>query len=191
MYEKFEKIKGVSADFLDIRDLSTILESELESTRVIAGRMVKKRILKRLKKDLYVLSDREINPFRIGNRLLSPSYISFESALNYWGMTTQIPTSISSASLRSKRYVIGDIEYTYSKLPQRLFNFGFKIEKGFYIASPEKVLLDMAYYTSLGRRSLNFDELYLNKINWAELRGFLKKKYSPEVKDIIKKLQGK
>ena len=114
MYEKFEKIKKVPADFLDIRDLTTILETGVESTRVIAGRMVRKGILKRLKKDLYVLSDREIDPFQIGNKLLSPSYISFESALNYCGATTQIPTSVSSAPLRSKRCTVPSACYQES-----------------------------------------------------------------------------
>lgn len=172
---------------LDLADLSILLGVTMESARVIATRMVKPGILRRLKRDLYLLSDVEINRFEIANRLLSPSYISFESALNYWGITTQIPETITSAAVRSKTFNILEKEFSFSRLPEKLFNFGFQREAAFFIADPEKTLLDMIYYASLGKKSVTFDLLDAGKINRTRFLAYLKK-FPKRAKELAKEV---
>jgi len=156
----------------DVKDLAALLSLPLPSARVAASRLCRRGILRRLRKDLYILPDKPLDDPQIANRLLSPSYISFESALNYWGLSTQIPRSMMSASLRSKKYRIEGTEFLYYRLPPALFRFGYRRERDFFIASPEKALLDTAYYASLGRKGLS-DEIPLSKLNRITLKKML------------------
>lgn len=179
MYEKFEKIRGSGLKVFDVVDLSILLGVTGESARVIATRMVKNGIIKRLKRNLYVLNEAEISDFEIANRLLEPSYISFESALNYWGLTTQIPATITSSARRSKKFNILGREFLFSNLPEKLFHFGIQKETSFFIADPEKTLLDMIYYASLGKRSVTFDDFDTEKINKTRFFIYIKKYPTP------------
>lgn len=189
MFDKFSILKKSGLFFFSLCDLAILLGLKPASTAVIASRLVKKGILLRLKKDLFLLAGTQVNDFEIGNRLLTPSYISFESALSYWGMTTQIPSSVTSASLRSKKIMIQNLkkEFSYSKLSPNCFPLGIIKEANFLIASPEKALLDMAYYQDLGRRSLTFDELNLKKIDPKKMKKYLAY-YPQEIKKMIKDL---
>jgi len=172
MLGKYKKIRDSGIKLLSAKDLSLILDLDLPSTRVAATRLFQKGVLRRLRKDLYMLSEFPLDSFDVANRLLGPSYISFESALNFWGITTQIPFPIMSASLRSKRYKIDSMEFIYYQLPKNLFNFGYQQEKNFYIATPGKALLDTIYYSVLGRKSAPWDEWKLNQINRSLLRKY-------------------
>ncbi len=172
MLGKYKKIRDSGLKLLSAKDLSLVLGLDLPSARVAATRLFQKGVLRRLRKDLYMLSELPLDSFDIANRLLGPSYISFESALNFWGITTQIPFPITSASMRSKRYTIEQVEFVYCQLPEKLFNFGYQQEKNFYIATPEKALLDTLYYSVLGRKSAPWDEWKLNKINRTLLKKY-------------------
>lgn len=165
MFDKYEKIKKTGLRIFGVRDLAIILGLEIPSSRVIANRLAKKGIIRRLKKDLYILTGVEIADFEIANRLIYPSYVSFESALNYWGITTQIPEVVTSASYRSKKITINDKEFIYSRISEEIFHFGIIREENFFVARPEKALLDMIYYTSINKRSILFDELFLSALN--------------------------
>lgn len=187
MYGKFEKVRNSGLKIFDITDLSIFLGVRVESARVIATRMVKQGIIRRLKRNLYTLSTIEINVFEIANRLLKPSYVSFESALNYWGLTTQMPETVTSASTRSKKFNVIDKEFSFSHLPKNIFNFGIRKETTFFIADPEKTLLDMIYYASLGKKSVTFDILNTAKINKPRLSVYIKK-YPKRIKDLAKEI---
>jgi predicted transcriptional regulator of viral defense system len=189
MFDKYEKIRLSGLKILDIMDLSIILGLKTASSRVIASRMVRKGILARLKRDLYLLNNVNVYDFEIANRLINPSYISFESALNYWGITTQIPVIITSVARRSKGIIIKDKEFIFSNLPEELFSIGIMKRESFFIACPEKAVLDMVYYASLGKRSITFDEFDTSRVNRGTLNFYLN--YYPErtkymLKEIIK-----
>lgn len=187
MYEKFEKMRESGLKVFDVTDLSILLKVAPESARVIALRMLKSGMIRRLKKGLYLFRGVEINDFEIANRLIKPSYISFESALNYWGITTQIPAVITSAATRSKKFDFIDKEFSFSNLPKNLFNFGIQKESDFFIADPEKTLLDIVYYASLGKRSVTFDRLDTKKINKPRLFIY-GKKYPKRTRDLAKEV---
>lgn len=175
MFEKFEKIRRSGLKFLDTMDISIILGLEKSSSLVIATRMVKKGILIRLKRNLYLLNGADVSDLEIANRLITPSYISFESALNYWGLTTQIPETITSAARRSRSIVISGKEFQFSRLPAQLFNFGIVKEKNCFLARREKAFLDTVYYADLGRKSATFDEFDLGKMDKKVFNSYLKR----------------
>ena len=56
----------------------------------------------KLKRGLYE-TNKDADPFTIANVLLSPSYISFETALAYYGMIPEMVYAIKSASFKKNK----------------------------------------------------------------------------------------
>jgi len=187
MFEKYEKILGSGLKIVNLTDISIILKCKPNSARVIAMRLLKKGVLIRLRRDLYLLKNSTVSDFEIGNKLLEPSYISFESALNFWEMTTQLPEIITSAARRSKKLIVRDNEYTYSHLSKKLFSFGIVRKNNFFIACPEKSILDLIYYASLGKRSMTFDDLDTSKLDKKKFLSYLKE-YPKTMKKTCKEI---
>ncbi|MBI3334985.1 MAG: hypothetical protein HY001_00610 [Candidatus Portnoybacteria bacterium] len=111
-----------------------------------------KGYLEHIRKGVYKLSDFELkDSFVLTNFIYPPSYISLESALNYYGIIPDIPFAITSvtinktASFKTEKYGT----FLYSHVKQSLF-FGFqsiRVEKiyTYTIALPEKALFDYLY----------------------------------------------
>ena len=81
-----------------LRDISEIKNKASFST--VINRLLSSKILLRLEKDKYLVKNRVANPFNLANLLYSPSYISFETALNFYGILSQFPHELSSATLK-------------------------------------------------------------------------------------------
>jgi predicted transcriptional regulator of viral defense system len=61
---------------------------------ILLSSLVKGRWVQRLRRGLYAFADMLVPPFAIATRLVEPSAISHWSALNYHGLTEQIPQSV-------------------------------------------------------------------------------------------------
>lgn len=139
-------------------------------------------------KGYYIFSDLKIDEkiiFEIANRVYSPSYISFEMALSYYGLIPENVYSVTSASTR-RTYVfktkIG--EFTYRTIRPKLF-FGYEIvqydNKSFKIAASEKALLDYFYLNPILKNNAAYKSLRIDKdafskvINKEKLLGYLDK----------------
>jgi len=122
-------------------------------------------ILINLEKNKYGVTGKNISSFEIANFLYQPSYISLETALNYWGILSQFPleiTNITAKKSLTKRFD-GKV-YTYSHLASKYFGMFTKRDK-VLIALPEKALFDQLYLASKGLKTVNFDEYDLTHIN--------------------------
>jgi predicted transcriptional regulator of viral defense system len=89
-------------------------------------------------------------PFLIASELVHPYYIGFWSALNYWGMTEQVPNvTYVVTTKRKKKMSYGQINFEFITLSKKKF-FGIieeKIEdKTFSISSREKTIVDCLLY---------------------------------------------
>ncbi len=87
-------------------------------------------------------------PFLIASELVHPYYIGFWSALNYWGMTEQVPNVtyvVTTKRKKKKEMSYGQINFEFITLSKKKF-FGIieeKIEdKTFSISSREKTIVD-------------------------------------------------
>ena len=105
----------------------------------------------RITRGLYE-TDRATNPIFLAGSILSPSYISFEYALSFYGLIPERAVAITSASLqmRKNKAFINDYgRFEYSDVPPSVFSSGLLlIENGNYaykIASKEKALCDSLY----------------------------------------------
>ena len=160
--------------------------------------------LQRLKRGIYKLSDFEIEElFTLANFIYSPSYISLETALNYYSLIPDIPFQVTSiTTLKTNDF---DIEnygtFSYSHIQPDLF-FGYETVKGekqyvYNIALPEKALFDYLYLSSKKMKlSESFiDELRLSipkNFDWKKMRRWLKftrlsEKFNSTIERLIQK----
>ncbi len=154
-------------DILDIKKESTLFS--------VIKKLIDAKILVRIEKNKYFLKEKNIKDFAIANFIYRPSYISFENALNFYGMLSQFPYEISSATTKKsfKKSFQGKM-FTYAHLKKELF-WGYEKMDDFIIASPEKALLDQLYLSSKGYRKINLDEYDFSKINISKFKKYLSK----------------
>lgn len=137
----------------------------------------KKGLILKLKKRLYVLNenDRKVNPSRvfIASQLVSPSYISTQYALSYYGLIPERTTDITSVTTKKTstfKNAFGTFVYQHLKASCLTGFVEQKDENGFsyFIAEPEKALVDY-FYLNLGSFPYNdlliFEESYRFKKN--------------------------
>ena len=105
-------------------------------------------IIFRLTRGLYE-TDNSVNPCFLASSILSPSYLSFDWALSYYGLIPEKVFSITSASLnirKNKTFINKFERYEYSDIPASAFSEGLiYIENGDYIvkiATKEKAICD-------------------------------------------------
>ncbi len=105
----------------------------------------------RLTRGIYE-TNRNTNPLFLAGAILGPSYISFDSALSYYGLIPERVVAITSASLKVRKNktfknVFGRFEF--SDVPAEAFSSGVTLieNSGYYamIAVKEKALCDSLY----------------------------------------------
>ena len=147
--------------------------SKERSAFAVISRLLKSGILEKAGKNCYILAQRPAHQFLVANYYYGPSYISFESALSYYGILSQFPVEITSAtSLKTAKYNLRDQIYSYSRLKKDLFWGYDKKQEGFLIANPEKAILDQAYFASKGLKSFSKDELDWSLVDKKKLLNY-------------------
>ena len=147
---------------------------DFASPKAKITRLLQTEELIQLRRGLYLDSKlQEYSLFEIANTIYGPSYISFESALSYYGLIPEKVHLIMSASFqknKTKTYntKIGDFHYYH--VPDLVFPWA--IDKltdnsnSFLIATPEKALLDTLYRISKyenGFGALLYDDLRIDE----------------------------
>lgn len=122
------------------------------------NRLVKEGLLTRLKRGVYILKINPPSEEEIANVLYKPSYISFEYALAYYNIIPEMIYQITSATTKPTRlFDVGHNAFVYYTIKPEAYT-GYTMaqreERRFYIAEPEKALVDYLYIISLGQRSL-------------------------------------
>ncbi|MGD9081677.1 MAG: hypothetical protein PVG96_20195 [Desulfobacterales bacterium] len=172
-------------------DIARALGISTASAKVSASRYVKLGVLVRIKRNMYVR--REVwntagrdEKFMIANLGQTPSYISLMTALDYYEITTQLQRDFfeSIAVKRTKEIQIDDSLFRYSKITSALY-FGFEKEKDFFIATPEKALLDAFYLISYGRYALDISAVDAEKLDGEEIKR-LSKEFPLKTQNMLK-----
>jgi predicted transcriptional regulator of viral defense system len=171
-----KRIYGSGLPLFTLKTLKDILAIKKESTLFsVVKRLVKAGVLLKLEKNKYLLKDAKVSDFALANFLYQPSYISFESALNFYGILSQFPYEISSATTKktAKKKFEGKI-FTYTEIKKDLF-WGYEKKDNFIIALPEKTLLDQLYLSAKGYKKINLDEYELKGLRLSRLKEYLNK----------------
>jgi predicted transcriptional regulator of viral defense system len=155
---------------LDISTAQKIFSFQKENSLYkFLQRLEKANLLKRVVKGKYLFSLKEINDYELANLLLTPSYLSLESALSFYGILAQFPYTITSVTpLKTKKSIYNEKEFEFAHLKKEYF-FGYVKKDNFLIALPEKALLDELYFISKGLIRISLDELNLSLISRNKL----------------------
>jgi hypothetical protein len=109
----------------------------------------------------------------VASFLYPPSYLSFETALASYGILNLVPYTLTFATTRrTKTYKIRGKEVLFRQIKKSLF-FGYKEQKGAYIAFPEKAFLDQVYTVGKGLAALPINEINLKKLLKTEIKKLL------------------
>ena len=189
---KLIELKKIKKFCFGYEDISRALGISAASAKVTASRYTRRGILLRMKKNMYVFSEawnaanRE-DKFLLANMGQVPSYISLMTALDYYEITTQMQRDFfeSTAVKRSKEINMDGNVFRYVKIAAGLYG-EFKKERAFFIATPEKALLDAFYLMSYGRYSLDLSSLDAAKFDRREIER-LSRKFPLKTKNMLKR----
>jgi len=129
-------------------EAALVLRAERSAATHTLKRLAAAGLLKRIRHGLWA-TDPNLDPLLLPEYLTAPfpSYVSFQSALFFRGMVSQIPSVIYVASLAQTRTVRTSLgTYSIHRLAPRFFG-GYDTVKtsGVRLATPEKALLDTLY----------------------------------------------
>lgn len=121
----------------------------------------------------------KLDPRVFAPLICGPSYLSFESALAYWGWIPEAVFSFASASLeRSREFESPFGVFSYRRVPQESFYAGVEraeLEAGgaFFVAGPLKALADLVYLNGCNWDSAKpiLESLRVEAENLEELKG--------------------
>lgn len=188
----YTKIKLLNKPYFTYRDISRAFGISLGSSRVAATRLTKSGDITRIKRNLYMLSQRwnfaSIEErFILANLIQVPSYISLMTALSYYEVTTQVQRDFieSVGYYRTRFREVKDISFNFSKINKKLY-FGFTKVKGFFIATPEKAFLDAFYLKSLKKYNFDLTSIDFSKLDMKLIES-IAKKYPILVKKLLLK----
>jgi len=135
----------------------------------------KKGYIKKIIRKYYIFSDLDIDEnilFNISNKIYKPSYISFESAMSFYGFIPESVYSVTAVTTR-KTYKFDTLtaKFSYHTLNKKLY-FGYKTVNGksgnFLIAEPEKAIIDYLYINTHIRKREDIEEMRFNSIPMRE-----------------------
>jgi len=189
---KLNELRNIQKLYFGYEELAGALGISPASARVAASRYVKQGLLLRVKRNLYILrqtwekAGRE-EKFFIANIGQVPSYISLLTALDYYEITSQVQRNFfeSIAVTRTKEIRIDQTVFTYTRINEELY-FGFSREKGFFIASPEKAMLDAFYLMSYGRYSLDLSAVSADRLDLDQIAA-MSARFPSKTRRLLKK----
>ncbi|MDQ1335717.1 MAG: hypothetical protein QG552_2667 [Thermodesulfobacteriota bacterium] len=182
--DKISKLLNADTPFFTISSLQAIFGTSRESTRTIAARLVKRGVLTRIRRDLYRLINREYSLFSLANALCQPSVVSFESALNYWGLIVQVPQIVFSTALWSYQCEVDNTTFVYRRIAAPLMRFGHVKVEGFTIADPGKAFLDTLYMRTKGLVELLPEDINMDRLD-TELLTYYLRFYPEAVRELV------
>lgn len=189
---KIRELNSINQLYFGYEDIARVLKISPASARVSASRYVRLGLLMRLKRNIYVPKERwqttsREERFTLANLGQTPSYISLMTALDYHEITTQFQRGIieSVAVKRTKEISLNGNVFRYTKVSRASY-FGFIRQQQFFIATPEKALLDAIYLMSFGRYALDLSAIDDEKLNRKEIRR-MSRNYPPQTRKLLEK----
>lgn len=171
-----KKIYDSSLQLFPLKTLQDLLEIDKTSSFFkVISRLVESGVLTKIERNKYIIKNYSGSEFSLANFIYEPSYVSFESALSYYGILSQFPHEITSATLkqtRSKEF--NGRQYCYYRIKKELF-WGYIKQDRYLIADKEKALADQMYFSSKGIKSLHLEEYNFSTIDKTKLKSFLLK----------------
>jgi len=190
-----KELQGIRKLYFGCDEIARALGVSGSSAKVFACRYARQGLLVRMKRNMYIARDvwkriTQEELFALANVAQVPSYVSFMSALGYYDATTQIQRGfIENAALkRTKEISVDGAIFNYVRIKKELY-FGFVKKDGFFIATPEKALLDTLYFMSINRYRCDLSSIDFGKMDAAKLHR-LANAFPPRTTALLRKVYG-
>ena len=150
-YFKFkEKIKDLP--YFETKELKVILGADFNPTMLVnLKNWVNKGHLLMLRRGLYAMTDlkESVDAMVFASKIYSPSYISLETALSFYGIIPEaVFTTTSATTRKTKKFQTPLGNFSYQKIKKGAFGgFETKMQNGisYKLALPEKAMADFFY----------------------------------------------
>lgn len=141
------------------RDFELVFQLPKYKAKYFLEKESKGGLFLRLKKGLYSLKTDLPSEEELANRLYQPSYVSFEYALASYNILPEMTYSITSATTKPTRiFTIDNKTFSYFTIKKEAYT-GYNLlkreGKSFFMAEPEKALVDYLYFVTLGKKAGN------------------------------------
>lgn len=186
-----------------VNDISKHLRKSRNYSAILAFRLVKKGVIRRITKGKFTMYD---NPLIFLSHIYTPTYIGSWSALRFYNMTTQLPKDFFVVTTRRRKTLdCKDYKINFVAIPTKNF-WGFKKEKylGFeiFVSDPEKTIIDCiltkkvplsAVYEAISNSEIDVKKMvnYLTRIQNSSLTkrvGYLMEKCGLDIRKDVAKL---
>jgi predicted transcriptional regulator of viral defense system len=143
-------------------------------------RQERRGLVEHISRRLYVNKlAHDFSPRELVGVLRSDAYISLESALAEWGISTQSPSALTCVTTGfPRKFRSQSVHILYRHIGKKLY-WGFaqkRTRHGSYrIAEPEKALLDWVYLQRQEGLPTAFDEFDVKSIDWKKLHRYAAK----------------
>jgi len=165
----------------------------IRSVHAALKRQEKKGFVERVSNKIYINKlAKEFRQQDLLHVLRPDSYISLESALSEYGVTSQNPRVLTCVSPKYVRNIRSKtVNISFRKLKKDLY-WGFSPKKTRYsiynLAAPEKALLDWIYFRRSESLPLDMDEFVLNELDRTRLLEYAKRYPAPVENEIVRLL---
>lgn len=157
-------------------------------------RYTKRKFLSRLKNGLYVFAENRPSLWALANKIYSPSYISLETALSYYGIIPETVYAITSVTSKITRsFAVEDNAFLYKKIKREAFTGYQPVAAGketVFVAEKEKALADYLYFVFLKHANMS-ERIRWDKISRRRLMSYIRifgnKKFERQACNVIGK----
>lgn len=158
-HEFKRNLENLGKTYFTIHELKKFYKNKKSSLKNLLSRWSKEEIILSLGNGYYCFDIEKLDYLNHACNLVKPSYISLEYALNYYGIIEQIPQAVTLISFKRHKFIhSGPYTYEYTKIKRELF-FGYERIDEYYIALPEKALLDTIYLLSRNKRLVDLGSI--------------------------------
>lgn len=150
-YFEFRK-KAENLPYFETKELRLVLGADFSTTTLVnLKNWVNKGYLVMLRRGLYIIAEatKKFDSMVYATKIYSPSYVSMEMALSFYGIIPEAVFTITSITTRkTKKFKTSLGNFSYQKIKTEAFG-GFEAKKqeeiSFNLALPEKAVVDFLY----------------------------------------------
>lgn len=153
--DAYARLLKLGIPTLETADAAAALRTTPDAARMLLTRLAASGLVTRLRKGLWMVGTTQLSRYAVVDALTAPmpSYVSLHTALYVRGLIEQVPSVIYVVSLAATQRIKASTGvYSVHHIVPELFD-GYELRAdGSNMATAEKALFDMAYFSSARSR---------------------------------------